>query len=136
MILYENGFIKLDYDTSTGILCATCPDIQEFVLLQIHQAFTTVKETIARHNIKKLILDCRNTTIGVSDEDYAMIIHQFVRDLTATPLQQFARILTTNAEKESRLRYYAKEMGAEIKPAFAYRNFKTQAEAEDWLKES
>lgn len=135
MVLYENGFIRLDYDSSTGIMCATCPDIQEFVLLQIHQAFTTVKDTIAKHDIKKLILDCRNTTIGVSDEDYAMVMYQFVLDLTTTPLQQFARILTINAEKESRLRYYAREMGAEIKPAFAYRNFKTKAEAEDWLKE-
>ncbi|MFD3003580.1 hypothetical protein ACFS7Z_24700 [Pontibacter toksunensis] len=135
MILYENGFIKLDYDTSTCILCATCPDIQEYVLLQIHKAFTTIKETIANHDIKKLILDCRNTTIGVSEEDYAMVIFQFVYDLNSTPLQQFARILTTDAAKESKLRGYAREMGAEIKPEFAYKNFLTKAEAEAWLKE-
>lgn len=135
MILYENGFIKLDYDASTGILCATCPDIQDFVLLQIHKAFHTIVETISRHKISKLLLDCRSTQIGVSEQDYAMIIHQFVLDLTSSPLEQFARILTQDAEKESNLRNYSREMWAETKPAFAYRNFISKAEAEQWLKE-
>ena len=135
MILYENGFIQLEYDTSSDILCATCPDIQEFVLLQIHSAFEVIIETIANREIKKLMLDCRNTIIGVSNEDYGMVITQFVRDLTSTPLEQFARIITKDTERENRLRIYAREVGAEIRPSFAYRNFLTKEEAETWLKE-
>ena len=133
MILYENGYIKLDYSPSTDILYAECPDIHEYDLLQLHRAFTIIVEAIRGYDIKYFILDFTKTSINISQEDYRVVMNQFARDLMTTRLQKLARIATMDAERENRVESYARQVKEETKSAIAFLNFPSRAAATDWL---
>lgn len=133
MILYENGYIRLDYCPSTDILYAECPDIYEYDLLQLHQAFSIIVETIRGYDIKYFILDFTKTHINVSQEDYRVVMSQFARDLMTTRLQKLARIATRDTARENKVEEYAKKVKEETKSEIPFRNFTSRAAATDWL---
>ncbi|WP_125185490.1 hypothetical protein [Botryobacter ruber] len=133
MILYQDGFITLDYDPSTDVLYAACPDLQDFVLLQIHAAFNRIVSAVGAYDIKNLLLDFSKTTIDVSDDDYKMVLSQFVQDLMPTCVKRVARVISDDAVREARVASLAIEFKKELKPAFVFRNFTSQAAARYWL---
>ena len=133
MILYQDGFIKLEYDPSTDVLYADCPDIQDFVLLQIHKAFDRIVSAVGAYDIKNLLIDFSKSKIDVSDEDYKMVLGQFVQDLMPTCVKRVARVVSRDAVREARLASLSVDLKKELKPAFVFRNFTSQSAALSWL---
>ncbi len=133
MILYENGFIKLDYEPAKDILCSACPDIREIDLLQIHHAFTIIVKNIRHYNIRNLLIDYSNTVIDVSDDDFNTVMNHFMHDLMHTRLRKLARVVTNNTATETKLREYSSQIKKELDPEFALNIFKTKADALNWL---
>jgi hypothetical protein len=133
VILFEDGYIKLEYDPGTGVLQAPCPDIEYADLLNIHKAFTVVVKTIAQHNIRKFLLDASRSSIDVSDEDHLMVIVQFASDLMKTNLRQLARVKSIHPKREQRMELVLQQSQAKV--PFVIANFDTKADALSWLME-
>ncbi|WP_114783300.1 hypothetical protein [Botryobacter ruber] len=135
MVLYNNGLIKLHYDASNDILCAECPDIQDFTLVQIHDTFKRISATIGGYGIKKLLFDCSKAVIDVSDEEYITVIDEFDRDLQDTCLKRMARIISPDLEREIRVASYFEALKKRNKKsAIAFQNFSSMTAAMKWLK--
>lgn len=127
--LYENGFIRLDYDASTGVLYVKGPDVQEYALLRVYEASSIIVEAIGQYNIKRLLIDFSEAVVDVSHEDYRMVENQFTRDLMKTSLQKVVRVATRERGVDTSVRQVVEGR----KPALAFENFTSQAEAMDWL---
>ena len=136
MKLFDNGYIKLEYDTDTQILIAPCPDIEHLNLMLVHQAFTKIVKTITEHHIHKLLLDASASKIDVSEEDHRLVVDHFVEDLKTSPLQQLARIISSNTAHEESLAVYLQEKQLKSPLPFEIKNFKKKAEALSWLEYS
>lgn len=133
MILYDNGFIKLEYEPSTDILYVRAPDVHEYDLLQIYQAFNIFIEAVTNYDIKKCILDTSETDMNVSDEDHRIVMRHLGSGLMATRLQKLARIATKDAAREKRVEKYVKQVYDEVKPAGTFKNFADKDAAIKWL---
>lgn len=133
MILYDNGFIKLDYNPSTDILYVKCPDVQEMDLLYIYTAINIVVEAVANYDIKKCIVDASKTNMHVSSENHNIVMNHLASGLLATRLQKLARISSKDHAREERVKSYVKETEEEVKPAITFQNFTSRASATRWL---
>ena len=133
MILYENGYIRLDYAPSTDILCIEYPDMQEFELLHIHKAINIILEAITNYDIKKCLLDTSNTEMEVGDDNHSVVMHHLASGFMNTRLQKVARVASGNAAREKRVDSFVREVQQEAKPVIAYQNFTDRAAAVDWL---
>lgn len=133
MILYENGFIKLDYNPSTDVLYVKCPDIYEQELLFIHKAIRVVVEAVASHGIKNFVLDASRTEMDMSSENHGIVMAHFASDLVATGLQKLARIVSEDTAREKRVEAFVKAFYEEEKPTIGFRNFTSKAAAIDWI---
>ena len=133
MILYDNGFIKLDYNTSTDILHINCPDMYEYDLLFIHQAIKVTVEILINYDIKKVILDTGNTGTDMSSESHSIVMAHLATDLVATRLQKFARIISKDTAREKRVEAFVKTWQEEARPAIKFQNFTSKADAMEWL---
>ncbi|GAB3541467.1 hypothetical protein GCM10027443_40790 [Pontibacter brevis] len=133
MILYDNGFLKLDYNPSTDILYVQCPDVHEYDLLQIQQAFNIIIETVINYDIKKCILDTSKTKMNVGDENHSSVMQHLGRGLVTTRLQMLARIATKDTARERRVENYVRTVYAEVKPTGMFQNFTSKAAAVRWL---
>lgn len=135
MILFENGFIKLDYAPSTNILCIECPDMEEFELLHIHKAINIIPEALTNYDIKKCLLDTSNTDMEVGEENHSVAMNHLASGFMSSRLQKVARVSSGNVAREEHVSLFVREVEQEAKPAIAYRNFTGRAEAMDWLLE-
>lgn len=133
MILYENGFIRLEYDASTDMLYVEGPDVQEYALLRVYEASNIIVGAIGQYNIKRLLIDSSDSVVDVSQEDYRVVMNQFTRELMKTSLQKVVRVATKDTVRESGVESYMQQVKGRIKPALAFQNFTSRAAAIDWL---
>lgn len=133
MILYDNGFVKLDYDPSADILHVDCPDMHEYELLFIHQIVGVVVETLVNYNIKHFMLDTSRTATDMSPENHGIVMSHFATELAATRLRKFARVVSKDTAREKRVEAFVKAFYEEEKPEIALRNFTRKAAAIRWL---
>ena len=133
MILYENGFIRLEYDSSTDMLYVDGPDVQEYALMRVYEASNIIVGAIGQYNIKRLLIDSSETVVDVSHEDYKVVMNQFTRDLMKTSLQKVVRVATSDTARESGVENYVKQVKGRAKTALAFQNFTSRAAAIAWL---
>lgn len=133
MILYDNGFIKLDYNASSDILQVNCPDVYEHELLFIHQIIGVVVETLINYDIKNFILDTSDAGLDLSSESHSIVMTHLATDLVTTRLQKFARVISKDTAREKRIEAFVKTFYNEQQPAIAFKNFKSKAAATKWL---
>lgn len=136
MILYDNGFIKLDYDASTDILHVNCPDVYEHELLFIHQTIGVVLENLVNYNIKNFLLDTSNAGLDLSSESHGIVMTHLATGLVATRLQKFARIISIDTAREKRVEAFVKTFYQEERPAIEFQNFTSKTDAMKWLMAS
>ncbi|WP_162056298.1 hypothetical protein [Pontibacter pamirensis] len=134
MILYENGFIRLEYDASTDLLYVDGPDVQGYALMGVYEASNIILGAIGKYNIKRLLIDSSETIVDVSQEDYKVVMNQFTRELMKTSLQKVVRVATSDAARESGVEKYVKQVNQRAKPSLAFQNFTSRAAAIAWLR--
>ena len=130
MILYENGFIRLEYDASTDMLSVEGPDVQEYALLRVYEASNIIVGAKGQYNIKRLLIDSSQAVVDVSHEDYKVVMNQFTRDLMKTSLQKVVRV----AAGESATVSAGEGARGRAKPAIAFQSFTSRDAALDWLR--
>jgi hypothetical protein len=133
VILYEDGYIKLDYDPSTDVLYAPSPDIHKDELLYLYKAFSIIVDTLINYDIKYLLLDASYSQTTVSEEEYTIVMEQLVRDLGATRLQKLARVVSSSQMRELKATRYLHE-APDLFP-YVLQNFTSKEAAEKWLKQ-
>lgn len=100
MIIYQNSFIKLDYDPSTDILSVDMPTVNLLNYTEVQRNLETIVEHIINYNVKKLLIDARKTEVEVDEESYLIMVSAFRQKLLETRVQKVARIVTSSTVRE------------------------------------
>lgn len=131
MILYEDGFLKLDYDANTDILYVPCPDIQAFELLHIHTALAIVVDILASYDIKRFLFDSSKSLIDINPAEYHQLLAQLTRGLVTSRLQKLARVVSTDLVRERSIEQFLIQSKEHL--PYEIQNFGNKTVALDWL---
>ena len=131
MILYEDGFLKLDYDANTDVLYVPCPDIQEFELLHIHRALAIVVDILISYDIKRFLFDSSRSLIEIRPEAHQQLLSHLTRGLLASRLQKLARVVSADISREESIAQFLMQSKAHL--PYEIQNFRDKAVALDWL---
>ncbi len=130
MIIYNSGFLILDFDPSTDILSVTMPPVSDILLPEISRSFDVIVEHSRNYDIKRLLFDARETQVDVREEVFAPIISQFVQDLATTRVQKVARVISSSVFREHVVR---KVFNNNVLP-IQFESFSEMEPAVEWLK--
>lgn len=100
MVIYKNGFLRLDYEPATDILSFEMPNVDDIVMPEMKRSLTVIVEHVRNYDVKRVLLDARQTNIWVDEDSYACIISEFYRNLMATRVQKVARIVKPDSIRE------------------------------------
>lgn len=100
MIIFKNGFLTLDYDPASDILSFPMPSVNDVVMPEMKRCLGVIVEHVRNYDVKKVLLDARETDIGVEEASYGSVIAEFYRSLAATRLQKVARLATPGSVRE------------------------------------
>ncbi|MGV3539601.1 MAG: hypothetical protein ACO1OQ_07310 [Rufibacter sp.] len=131
MIIYQNGFITLEYEPATDILFLEWPDVQDFLLPEVRQALRILVDHVKSYDIKRLLIDSSKASLEIPGEEYKEVVKEFGLNLMGTRLEKLARILTHNAMREEKV----EEAKQEVQFTIALRSFTDKQEALIWLQE-
>ncbi|WP_026463851.1 hypothetical protein [Adhaeribacter aquaticus] len=131
MIVYENPFIKMDYDPATDILVTQMPDVDTLILPEINRFLGIIVEQVRNYDVKKLLVDARKTQVEVNEETYSAMMSDFLHALLSTHLQKLARIVSSSTVRESAV----KNVYTGPKLPIQLQSFTDITSAIDWLKE-
>jgi hypothetical protein len=136
MILYKSSVIILDYHPALDILEVVYPDLESFMLPEIKKSLHQMVEAIRHYDVKKLLLDARETVINVSDEENRELTLQLAADLAKTRLVKVARVLRQNPAMEERSQQNIEKMKQAGLLTYRLRSFANKEEALNWLASS
>lgn len=100
MVIYKNGFLTLDYEPATDILSFEMPNVDDVVMPEMKRSLAVIVEHVRNYDVKRILLDARQTNIWVDEESYACIISEFYRNLMTTRVQKVARLVTPDSKRE------------------------------------
>ena len=132
MIIFKNGFICLFYEPATDILSFEMPNVDNVVMPEMERSLNIIVEHTRNYDVKRILLDARNTDIWVEDKEYSGIIAAFYRNLAATRVQRVARIVKPDSKRESIVN---KVLDAAVLPMQVQR-FTEELSARGWLLEA
>lgn len=100
MVIYQSGFLVLDYEPATDILSFEMPTVDEVVMPEMKRSLSIIVEHVRNYDVKRVLLDARQTNIWVNEESYACIITEFYQNLMATRVQKIARLVRPDSKRE------------------------------------
>ena len=131
MVLHQSSLITLDYDPATDILSLDWPDVKDFLVPEVERELKVLIDTIKHYDVKKLLIDTSKARVEVNDTEYQAFISTFAEALKDTRLQKFARVGTSDPERE-KLSDRARE-SSRINLFMEFHSFNTRTEALAWL---
>ena len=132
MIIFKNGFICLFFEPATDILTFEMPNVDSVVMPEMKRSLDIIVEHARNYDVKRILLDARNTDIWVEENEYAGIIAAFYLNLSATRVQRVARIVKLESKREGIVK---KVLDAAALP-MQVRRFIDEAPAREWLLET
>ena len=132
MVIYKNGFICLYFDPATDILTFEMPNVDNVVMPEMKRTLDIIVEHARNYDVKRILLDARNTDIWVEAGDYAGIIAPFYKNLEATRVQRVARIVKPDSKRE----HIVKKVLEVAPQSIQVRQFTDEISASEWLKET
>jgi tRNA nucleotidyltransferase (CCA-adding enzyme) len=100
MVIYKNGFLKLDYEPSTDILSFEMPNVDDVVMPEMKRSLAVIVDNVRNYDVKRVLLDARQTNIWVDESSYACIISEFYQNLMTTRVQKIARLINPDSIRE------------------------------------
>jgi len=128
MILFESPLIRLEYTPATDILLADLSNRNEFYALELKEIFRMISTTVRHYDVKRLLMDSRNRIIAISDEEYAVLMENYLQDLQNTRLEKLARLKTGVSSREGLAKH-----NKETLFSFALETFMDKEMATEWL---
>ncbi|WP_089320749.1 hypothetical protein [Pontibacter ummariensis] len=129
MIIYENSFIKLDYNPATDVLLVDMPRIDTMIMPEVRSALAIIAEHVRNYDVKRLLVDARQTKVEVNEESYTALISEFSQSLMTTRLQKVARIVSASEVREKAVKKVYERDGLPLQ----FKNFEEMAPAIEWL---
>lgn len=133
MELLTDELAKVVYDKDKGILRLNLTYYHPTIMHQFEEPFTFLIDQINQLQIKKLLITTSQTISKPSPKDYKNIMGYFYSGLGNTSLQKLARLRRDNPEYESYYGQLNQELREEMGLTFAFQNFTTVEDAENWL---
>lgn len=131
-MIIPSKLIKLDYNPSTDVLSVKWPDFNGFSLDESLETISVVLKTIRHYDVKRLLIDSRNTVVNISKEQYSEIAADFAKEMiTTTRLEKVARIQSIDVMREEQV----KGMSKNYQTPIAFKTFASEIEAVLWLNE-
>ncbi|MBA9075437.1 MULTISPECIES: hypothetical protein [Rufibacter] len=131
MILYQSGFLTLDYDPATDILFVEWPDVHEFLVPEINQTLQILVDHLKSYDIKRLLVDASQAALEIPPQEYKEVLKEFGLNLMTTRLEKLARIITPNPAREHNVEEAKQEVGLTLR----LQTFPDKQEALLWLEE-
>jgi tRNA nucleotidyltransferase (CCA-adding enzyme) len=100
MIIFKNGFLMLEYEPTSDILSFEMPNVDDVVMPEMKRSLTVIVEHVRNYDVKRILLDARQTNIWVDENSYESIISEFYHDLMATRVQKIARLVAPDSVRE------------------------------------
>lgn len=132
MIIFKNGFICLFFEPATDILSFEMPNVDSVVMPEMERSLNIIVEHTRNYDVKRILLDARNTNIWVEEKVYAGIIAAFYQNLSSTRVQRIARVVKLESKREHIVK---KVLDAAVLPMEVQR-FTEEESAREWLLES
>src|SRR5688572_29080852 len=129
MVVYENSLITLTFAPETDTLLATWTNAELYSSFEVKQTLEKLIEALNNYNIKNLVIDARQGNVGMGDDEYRTIVIDFLNALSRTPVQKFARVMTSDPLREEKI-YTIRQK--EVFP-YEFEDFKTREDAFSWL---
>ena len=130
MVIYKNGFLKLDYEPATDILSFEMPNVDDVMMPEMKRSLTVIVEHVRNYDVKRLLLDARHTNISVDEDSYACILSEFYQNLIATRVQKIARLVTLDSKREKVVQKLLDSISLPVE----LKRFTEASAAFDWLK--
>jgi hypothetical protein len=129
MVAFQNSFITINYTPDTDILSVEWPDFEAETVLEVRNSINKIVDLLKNYDSKNLLIDVSKARISIPYADYNFIIKEFALNLLTTRVVKYARIMSSDPEREENV----KSVRLENLYDFQYRDFKTTAEAISWL---
>jgi hypothetical protein len=130
MVIYKNGFLTLDYEPATDILSFEMPNVDDVVMPEMKRSLAVIVEHVRNYDVKRVLLDARQTSIWVDEDSYAGIISEFYRNLMVTRVQKIARLVIPDSKREKVVSNLLSNMHLSVE----VQRFTEVSAALDWLK--
>ncbi|MDO6391253.1 hypothetical protein Q4E40_14025 [Pontibacter sp. BT731] len=128
-MIIPNKFLKLDYNPTYDILFVEWPNMHDYTLTEVTYIIDEVIDAVRSYDIKRILTDTRQSKVTVPMEEYAKIINELALQLAKTRLQKFAKLQTSDADRET----VSSNAAALVIGSIAYRSFSSTEEAVTWL---
>lgn len=125
--------MKLEYNPATDILDVKYPNLFGYLLPEIKHSIDTLLETVISYDVKKLLLDSRETMVSIKPEESKDISVYLASGLVNTRLQKLARLQSADAEVEGRAEGNFHLIKNSLKLSYELRIFSDKDKAMAWL---
>ncbi|WP_266205257.1 hypothetical protein [Pontibacter kalidii] len=128
-MIIPNKLIKLDYNPTTDVLFIEWPNMHDYSLPEMKFLMEEIIASVKHYDIKRILADSRRSHITLDHATYGQLISNMALMLQTTRLQKFARLTTTELNRET----IASQAAALVKDSIQYQSFDDAAVAMAWL---
>lgn len=128
-MIIPNKFLKLDYNPSSDVLFVEWPNMHDYTLPEVKYIISEVVEAVKSYDVKRILTDTRQSQVTVPMEAYGAVVNQLALQLATTRLQKFAKLQTSNPDREA----VSENAAALVIGSIEYHAFETTEEAMAWL---
>jgi hypothetical protein len=126
--------MSLDYSPATDILTVALPSVMEIGVYELKRSLEIVAENVHNYDIKRLLLDSSKVLVEqIEDEEYKVVVGQFIANLVKTRLEKIARVNTSRPAHEKRVLQVTAEATQRLGASIEVKTFTGKPEAFAWL---
>lgn len=126
--------MSLNYDPATDILSVELPSVMEIGVYELNRSLEIVADNVQNYDIKRLLLDSSKVRVEqIVDEEYKVVVGQFMANLVKTRLEKLARVNTSMPAHEKRVLHVTAEAIQKLGASILIKTFTGKAEAIAWL---
>ena len=134
MVIYSDSLIYLDFDSQTDILWVKWPHLVNEPLEIARPAIDKIIETIKHFQVSKLLIDTKDTSTNIPEEDFKILAREFVLSLATSNLKKVARVIYAEPKRELRAKILLDQLAVWLTPDFQSREFTDIKSAFAWLE--
>jgi len=101
---------------------------------ELERSLEIVAENVRNYAIRRLLLDSSKVLVEqIKDEEYRVVVGQFMANLVKTRLEKLARVNTSMAAHEKRVLHVTAEATQKLGASIKIKTFTGRPEALAWL---
>ncbi|WP_207435974.1 hypothetical protein [Sabulibacter ruber] len=135
MIILRNWLVTITFNPAEDTLFAELPNVEEFGVGELKHALEIVADNVISYDVKNLLLDSTNVSVGkMDDREYGLTVKDFIRKLTRTRLQRFARLNSSILSLDHRALTAVTEIFNQEGSSIQFQVFNSGTAAAEWLR--